>query len=189
MKEHLNFIWRAKESGDFENWIDEHIDTYDGDLGELWFFISTEPLTTGFIERHKDELFWKQVCKFSILSETFMDDHLDYVDWLSVSERQNFGLEFTMRHRYDLDWQTLIMRFKYPEDLLMQLIDDEDIHLDIGCVLQNQVLSRENVERLTKVYSQQEIESIREERRRKSTERCEVPKASSSCEAMFMDVD
>ena len=181
MKEYLDFIRSAKESGDFEGYIEKHLPEYTGDLNDFWFHLSVEPLTTDFLAAHKDDVVWRCVCKYSILPEWFMDDYSDYMDWLSVSERQNFGMEFTVKHKYDLDWKVLIMRFKYPQDLLLELIDDPEIQLDIGCVLQNQVLTRDQVERLSKVYAEKEIDRIRTERTTK------VKYASNACEAMAMD--
>lgn len=160
----FEFIRCAVESPDFEKYIDENWETIP-DEEHIWDKISCESLEEDFIRRHDTLVNWDLVSKRSQLSEAFMDEYENCVNWSYISSYQYFGKDFANRHRYELDWKETLMRFQYPEAMILQLIEDPNVEIDLGSVLSTQnCLTTDTVAILGKIYVQQEIQKNLETR-------------------------
>ena len=70
---------------------------------------------------------WDILSCNQVLSEEFMDMYRDRLDWIYITERQTFGIEFMLRNREYIRWDLLHMNKNYED-----LITDEVLPLIIS---------------------------------------------------------
>jgi len=61
-------------------------------------YVYDQKLSETFIANHKDDINWTEVCKTQKLSEEFMDRFAIKLNWDYVCERQKFSLKFAEKH-------------------------------------------------------------------------------------------
>lgn len=69
--------------------------------------LTQRPLSEDFIRRHKDEFnaqSWYSISIFSKLSEKFMDEFANYLDWEQLSKWQTFGIRFALKYENKIAW-------------------------------------------------------------------------------------
>lgn len=155
----FEFLKEARESIDFEKYLDEHWDEVDPSEN-IWFHISCEKLSEPFITAHSDKVVWRNISKYSPLSESFMETHQNEIDWKAISANQILSKEFCKKFATKVDWTECLSRNQFPQDFLLELIEDPNVSIDIGNIIQNQRLSEEELRRLKKIYNDLEIERI-----------------------------
>lgn len=82
---------------------------------DLWDNIACyQKLSEDFIDEYKDKLQWIYLSSNQRLSEKFMEKHLDYLDWIYVSQYQKLSPEFMKKYENKLDWNCVL---KYQKNI------------------------------------------------------------------------
>lgn len=95
-----------------EEFLEKHIEKIDfggiiGDDGRFFYF--------NFIEKHLDRLTkanWKNLVRYQILSESFMEKYQDKLDWMLIARYQFFGYSFFEKYRHKLPLQICKSNYK-----------------------------------------------------------------------------
>ncbi|WQJ53735.1 MAG: hypothetical protein [Wendovervirus sonii] len=63
---------------------------------------------------------WKEISKFIVLPEDFIEYMDDYIDWYNISKYQNLSDMFIDKYADKLSWESLIRKYNLPEELLIR---------------------------------------------------------------------
>lgn len=84
-----------------------------------WRKLSRRKLSEDFIEEYKDKLDWGLLSSYQILSDSFIEKYKDLISWNYVSCSQTPSKEFLLRHKDKLSWDLVSSHQVFsPEDLL-----------------------------------------------------------------------
>lgn len=162
----FEFLQEARESGDFESYVEEHADEL-SETENLWRFVCFSKLTEPFIQRNWTKVDWPMVCEFSELTDDFMRKFICFIDLEKVSKYQLLSDDFVYQYRYSLDWSSLLFHQTFSESLLLELINDPYINIDIGEVLGSQEISFDVATKLRERYREEEIERNKKQSKEK----------------------
>lgn len=119
---------------------------------EKWSFVfEYNQVSETFLRKHHSEFdreVWSVISAFQELSEDFMCEFKDELDWIEISQNQRFSEEFAVQFKLLLDWEAIIGRNIFTFDF----------------ILQNTVLSDGVVSRLGQMYTA-EIKNLLEKYR------------------------
>jgi len=77
-----------------------------------------EPLSEEFIEQNKDRVDWYWISMYQKLSEEFIERNSDLVDWMNISAFQKLSEEFIERNKYLVDWDCISEYQKLSEEFI-----------------------------------------------------------------------
>lgn len=118
---------------------------YRSDQEIEWGFVSARcySLSEEFIREFKDHLDWNWISIRQTLSESFIEEHKNLVDWRYISEYQKLSEEFIEKHKDWVCW-CYISR---AQDLSEPFIRKYKDRIDWREISGNQVLSEDFIER------------------------------------------
>ena len=96
-------------------------------------------LSEEFIHEHKDLVDWEGISKYKKLSEEFIVEHKDLVHWEDISQYQQLSEEFIVGHKDLVDWLNISAYQQLSEEFICEHKDLVDWH----CISQYQKLSEE----------------------------------------------
>lgn len=103
-----------------------------------WDKKSEEPqLTEAFIEEHADRVNWKIICNHQNLSEAFIEKFKDRVDWKIISCKQKLSEVFIMKYKAKLCWSDVCAYQKLSEKFMIKMSK----YIDWGIVCEVQEMS------------------------------------------------
>ena len=77
-----------------------------------------EPLSEEFIEQNKDLVDWWYISQYQKLSEEFIERNSDCVDWWCISMYQKLSEEFIERNKDLVDWSCISQYQKLSEEFI-----------------------------------------------------------------------
>ena len=80
-------------------------------------------LSEKFLEEHKDDVNWCRVCEYKKLNEPFMRRVSDYLCWESVSEYQKLSESFMRDFRDELFWDEISIFQTLSEEFVKEFED------------------------------------------------------------------
>lgn len=102
-----------------------------GTIAEKWSFVfEYNQVSETFLRKHRSEFdkeTWSVISAFQELSEDFMCEFKDDLDWGEISQNQRFSEEFAVQFKSLLEWDFVISRNLFPFDFILQnavLTDD-----------------------------------------------------------------
>lgn len=101
---------------------------------EKWSFVfEHNKVSEAFLRKYCSEYdreVWNVVSTFQDLSEDFMCEFKDYLDWWEVSQNQQFSEGFAIRFKLLLEWDVVICRRLFPFDFILQnaLLTDDVVY-------------------------------------------------------------
>jgi hypothetical protein len=96
-----------------EKFIEEHIDEVD------WRYISIyQILSNSFIEKHSDKLNLYLIYQFQILSEDFIEKHIDIINWYFISQFQKLSEGFIEKYKNKFDLHLISQYQKLNEEFI-----------------------------------------------------------------------
>lgn len=108
-----------------------------------WVKISKSKMSESFVEQFKDKLDWSLVCDNTHFSEDFYEKYIQNVDWKILCRNRNFPEEFYERHLDNVHWLGLCARHDLSESFLerhLDLIKNQDYY---WCLQNNPTISEE----------------------------------------------
>lgn len=173
----VEFLQDAHASGDFESYVEEHADglSENVDREKVWKLVCFSKLSEAFIRRNWTRVSWPLVSEFSDLSEDFINEFICFVDFEKISSYQLLSNEFVYKHRYSLNWSSLMFKQVFPEKMLLELINDPYVNIDIGEVLGSQDISIGVATKLRERYRKEEIERNLKLRKEQNTQMISGP--------------
>ena len=87
--------------------------------------IERQTLPLFFIAKHKDywgKTWWREICAYQKLPESFIREYEDYVDWLAVFKYQNVSVDFAREFKDRANWVTISYPAS-PNHLNEQFVD------------------------------------------------------------------
>ena len=101
-----------------EDWWIEFIEDKFG-IEELWSLISKyQKLPESFIEKHIDKLNFSDISKFQKLSDDFISKYSDYLEWHLISCYQNLSESLIDRYSDKVDWYLISGNQKLSESFI-----------------------------------------------------------------------
>ena len=100
-------------------------------------------LSEDFIEEHADKVNWDYISIYQNLSENFIEKHQDKVNWLYITIHQKLSENFIEKHQDKVNWFGITMLQNLSEDFIERNYDK--LKISIICNFQN--LSKEFLER------------------------------------------
>lgn len=102
---------------------------------EKWCFIfeynivSSEEFLRKYSSEYNKEV-WSVISAYQDLSEDFMCEFKDYLDWYEISQNQQFSEEFAIRFKLLLEWDVVISRNIFTFDFILQnaLLTDDVVY-------------------------------------------------------------
>jgi hypothetical protein len=70
-----------------------------------WIFISGNKLSEEFIREFQDKVDWVRISKSQKLSESFICEFKDKVDWMYISGYQTLSDDFLNKYKKNIDWE------------------------------------------------------------------------------------
>jgi hypothetical protein len=91
---------------------------------EKWSFVfEYNQVSETFLRKHHSEFdreVWSVISAFQELSEDFMCEFKDELDWIEISQNQRFSEEFAVQFKLLLDWEAIIGRNIFTFDFILQ---------------------------------------------------------------------
>ena len=81
-------------------------------------FYSNNILSEDFIREFKDKVDWSAICRYQKLSEEFIEEFQDKLYWKHISCYQELSVEFIKKFRHKIDWELLSCSKYIDEDTL-----------------------------------------------------------------------
>ena len=81
-------------------------------------FYSNNILSEDFIREFKDKVDWSAICRYQKLSEEFIEEFQDKLYWKHISGYQELSVEFIKKFRHKIDWELLSCSKYIDEDTL-----------------------------------------------------------------------
>ena len=85
----------------------EFINKYCLTTERLKILAAHQYLTEDFIEEHKDEIDWKSVSKYQKLSENFIERYENLLNWRDISSCQKLSESFIEKYSDKVDWSLI----------------------------------------------------------------------------------
>jgi len=85
-----------------------------------WCWIKNKKLSEDFIREYRDCVDWQEISTKQTLSEAFMKEHRDYIHWSSISTRQKLSEDFIREHRDYIHWQSISGCQTLSEDFIRE---------------------------------------------------------------------
>lgn len=105
-----------------EEFIERLLSLVDNDY--IWFDIfEYHKLSENFIRKYVEQYdndIWSVISKYQTLSEDFIIEFKDKVDWYDISGKQKFSEEFALKFHNELDWSLIIRRKLFLLDFYIQ---------------------------------------------------------------------
>lgn len=89
-----------------------------------WTKEIVENLSEDFIRGYQNEIpaiLWNKICTYKELSEDFIIEFQDKLNWYNISYFQNLSEEFIGEHQEKLNWVLVINNEKIPAELRREL--------------------------------------------------------------------
>lgn len=88
-----------------------------------------QKLSEKFMREMKDYVNWYSISIYQKLSEDFIDEMKDYVDWMSIWGYQNLSEKFVRRHLDRVNWREISYNYKVEisKDFIIEFIDKLDL--------------------------------------------------------------
>jgi len=80
-------------------------------------------LSEEFIHEHKDLVDWEGISKYKKLSEEFIVEHKDLVHWEDISQYQQLSEEFIVGHKDLVDWLNISAYQQLSEEFIVEYKD------------------------------------------------------------------
>lgn len=104
-------------------YLDYDITSFDT-VAEKWKFVfEYNQVSETMLRKHHSEFdreVWSVISAFQELSEDFMCEFKDELDWLEISQNQRFSEEFAVQFKLLLDWEAIIGRNIFTFDFILQ---------------------------------------------------------------------
>jgi hypothetical protein len=96
-------------------------------------------LTEPFIAKYKDILVWRSIITYHNLSEDFIEQNSDYIDWSYLTSKQKLSENFIIKHSDKLNWNQMA----YYQDLSESFIEQCADKLNWSSISSHQKLSND----------------------------------------------
>lgn len=104
------------------NFINKHID-------KIHFaYIYNHVLSEDFIEQYQDRVNWSDISQFQKLSESFIEKHQDKVNWSYISQFQILSETFIEKYSHKLSLYFVIRSQKLSEEFIRRHIKDFNLN-------------------------------------------------------------
>lgn len=91
-------------------------------------YYKNSELTEDFIREFHDKVNWEYISKCQKLSENFIREFHDKVDWVSISINQKLSESFIREFQDKVDWECISSYQKLSENLVREFQDKVDWH-------------------------------------------------------------
>ena len=91
-----------------------------------WRDVYQRPLTEDFIREFKDKVDWYYISVYQNLSEDFIREFQDKVNWNAISEYQRLSEAFIREFQDKVNWSSISARQKISEDFIREFQDKVD---------------------------------------------------------------
>ena len=79
-----------------------------GDLLTNWHLLTKNvELSEEFIHEFKDDINWVYICIYQTISERFIEEHKSYIHWIYISKHQRLTQHFIHKYRDVLNWDLI----------------------------------------------------------------------------------
>lgn len=112
------------------------------DYGEVAVY---QNLSVSFIERHLQDfkLFMEDICDHQILSQDFMRDHKDILDWSAISRSQRLSEAFMDEMKDYIDWTWA----SYKQKMTAYFIENHMDYINLYCLLKREAYIPKAIQR------------------------------------------
>lgn len=115
-----------KQIKDIKNklkWEEYYDPTFDWDC--IIYYKNSE-LTEDFIREFKDKVDWHNISKCQTLSEDFIREFQNKVEWKNISFNQKLSEDFIREFKDKVDWKWISCKQKLSEDFVKEFQDKVD---------------------------------------------------------------
>lgn len=114
------FTW--EHVAHFEDWqiknYEDFLEYFNPQIG--WKLISKVPLSSEFMDKHKNNLNWINISRTQKLTEEMMERFSDNLDWKLVSFNQSLSEPFMEKHSEKLDWLNISLSKKLSREFILK---------------------------------------------------------------------
>jgi len=88
-----------------------------------WYSISCQPLSENFISEFKDKVNWTYISRYQKLTENFISEFKDKVNWDYISANQKLTEDFIREFKDNVYWSYISRYQKLTEDFIREFKD------------------------------------------------------------------
>ena len=142
------------------------IRTFQSELGEndneLWEHLSEyQEFSEEILREFKNKVYWPAVTNLN-LSENFIREFRDYIDWEQMSLKRDLSHEFILEFKHRFNWEYMLDFHKFSEDILRQCceyftLDDWEIVSYSQCLSEAFIREYQNKVGWCWIYRYQDI--------------------------------
>ena len=86
----------------------------------VWYYTHNFRLSEKFISDFKDKVDWIFISTNYTLTESFIEKFENYVDWVSISLYQKLSENFILKHKNQLHWEAIFSHQKLSENFIRE---------------------------------------------------------------------
>lgn len=129
----IDFLREFRDKIDWQRYFNYHVPTekFIEEFKDIipWCYIPGRvKMSESFIRRHRLEMekyysCWNSICEHQVLSEEFIEEFADKVDWKAVSFKQKLSKEMIHKYANKVDWRYIVANQKLDQKFIKDHID------------------------------------------------------------------